>query len=330
MPGPIDPMRDRRARLRRTARAVRSGVRRYPSALLDSLIEPRRAAAAAAREGVDRPQLDSEHAVALAWLGHAGLLARLGKTSFAVDPVLSSRIGPTMFGKTFGLRRLDDAPVRAEQLKGVNVLLITHAHFDHLDKPTLRAMASPDTWVITADRCASLIPRGFGQVDELRCGREIEVNGIRLSAIEPRHWGARTILDRSRGACSFLARHDDSRVLFAGDTAETDVYRDHGPVDLAAFGIGAYDPWEHMHATPEQVWKMFEGLEGRYLLPIHHSTFELSDEPIGEPMSRLVEAAGGARSRILEATPGTVVVVEDPSALAADGGAEPEVREKSA
>lgn len=311
-PDPHDARRDARgpsARLRRTARALRSGVRRYPPALLRSLIAP---AATGADGGVSPAPALEEHALAAAWLGHAGVLARIGDTSIVVDPVLSDRIGPRLIGRTLGLHRLTPAPLGPGAIRGVNVLLITHAHFDHLDRPTLSAMASPDTWVITPEGCGRLIPRGFGQVDELRTGRDVASGGLTIAAIEPRHWGARRIVDRRRGVCSFLVADPESRVLFAGDTAATDAFAGLGPVDLAAFGIGAYDPWEHMHATPEQVWRMFEQADGRYLLPIHHSTFELSDEPVDEPMRRLENAAGSEGWRVLPAEPGAVVVVGAP------------------
>lgn len=80
-------------------------------------------------------------------------------------------------------------------------------------------------------------------------------------------------------------------------------------LDLAVFGIGAYDPWEHMHATPEQVWRMFLASGARYLLPVHHSTFPLSDEPMEEPMKRLLQAAGDNRDRVIVPTPGEIDVV---------------------
>jgi hypothetical protein len=83
-------------------------------------------------------------------------------------------------------------------------------------------------------------------------------------------------------------------VLFAGDTAATDAFERIGPVDLSIFGVGAYEPWEHAHATPEQVWRMFAKLRGNdgKLLPMHHSTFDLGEERPGEPLARLEAAAG--------------------------------------
>jgi len=75
-------------------------------------------------------------------------------------------------------------------------------------------------------------------------------------------------------------------------------------------GIGAYDPWDHMHATPEQAWGMFRAMDARFLLPIHHSTFELSDESIDEPMRRLLEIAGADLGLIIDPVVGEVVVMK--------------------
>ena len=88
----------------------------------------------------------------------------------------------------------------------------------------------------------------------------------------------------------------------------TDAFDDIPPVDLAVFGIGAYDPWDHMHATPEEVWQMFEASGAERLLPVHHSSFKLSDEPVDEPMQRLLAAADEQRPRVIVASAGEVVV----------------------
>jgi L-ascorbate metabolism protein UlaG (beta-lactamase superfamily) len=194
-------------------------------------------------------------------------------------------------------------------LKEIDLLLVTHAHFDHLDKPTLRAMASPRTVVIVPTMCARSIPPGFGRVIELPSGQTADVAGLQVTAIEPNHWGARAMIDRGRRVNSYLVQSRRSSILFAGDTARTDAFREVTDVDVAVFGIGAYEPWDHMHATPEQVWAMFEAIGARRLLPVHHSTYELSDEPLDEPMRRLLKAAGDSRCRVLMCEPGEVLVI---------------------
>ena len=98
------------------------------------------------------------------------------------------------------------------------------------------------------------------------------------------------------------------RVLFAGDTAFTNAF-DGIAADLAVFGIGAYEPWEQAHPTPEQVWRMFCAMQAKRLLPMHHSTFELGDERPGEALERLMLAAGADVGRVLPPGLGAVHVL---------------------
>lgn len=306
--------------LRRSTRALRSGLRRYPPELLASFL--RRGLlqhAGAAHAGPEVRNLLTElapHGMALIWLGHASIVLTLGNLTIAVDPVLSDRIGPRLFGRTWGLSRRVPAPIPPASLFGIDLLLLTHAHFDHLDRPTLESLASDRTTVIVPIRCARLVPRGFRAVIELAPDASHTHEELAIEAIQPRHWGARMVLDRHRPSLAYALRHREGSILIAGDTAYTNAFaeaRDRiGPLDVACFGIGAYDPWEHMHATPEQVWRMHLALGARYLLPIHHSTFELSDEPLDEPVRRLLATAGDDASRVLSAALGEVVVVTRP------------------
>src|SRR5438876_11976237 len=110
------------------------------------------------------------------------------------------------------------------------------------------------------------------------------------------------VTDRHRGWGGYLLRQAGRTVLFGGATAYTEAFaalRGRGPVDLAILPIGAYDPWITSHASPEEAWRMFRALGAEYLLPIHHSTFRLSREPMDEPVRRLLAAAGAARWRIV-------------------------------
>jgi L-ascorbate metabolism protein UlaG (beta-lactamase superfamily) len=144
--------------------------------------------------------------------------------------------------------------------------------------------------------------RRFQQVEELAWGESTQVDGVAVESVEVRHWGARMVTDRHRGYGGYLLTKGDRSVLFAGDTAYTDVFTRVGErmkVDLAILPIGAYDPWIANHASPEQAWRMFQGLGAEYLLPVHHSTFRLSREPVEEPMQRLLAAAGAESWRVV-------------------------------
>lgn len=234
-------------------------------------------------------------------------MMRLANLNILLDPVLSDRIGPRIGPLTLGINRLVSPPLRPADLPPIDIIAISHPHFDHLDKPTLRALADRATTVVTARHTASLIPRGFKAVVELDWGERWEHAGVEFSAIRPRHWGARTAWDRHRGYNAYLMESARGRILCAGDTAFTPAFDSIGRTDLAVFGIGAYDPWRHAHATPEEVWAMARAAGASEILPVHHSTFELSDEPMDEPLQRLISAAGEERNRVLVAHPGEIV-----------------------
>lgn len=309
-----------RGRFARSALALRSGLRRYPPELLASFTRRGilHSAGSTHNAGEVRDLLEelAPHGLALAWLGHASVVANVGDLTMLVDPVLSDRIGPRLLGRTWGLSRRAPAPVTPGALGHCDLLLLTHAHFDHLDRPTLRALVSETTTVITPIRCGRLVPRGFARVVELAPDATFEHKGATITALRPRHWGARMVLDRSRGSLAYAVRHAEGSILFAGDSAFTNAFAEAhdriGPIDIACFGIGAYDPWEHMHATPEQVWRMFMAMGARFLLPIHHSTFELSDEPLDEPVRRLLSIAGDDAVRVMNAALGEIVTMTRP------------------
>jgi L-ascorbate metabolism protein UlaG (beta-lactamase superfamily) len=139
-------------------------------------------------------------------------------------------------------------------------------------------------------------------VQELAWGESVKIGGVRVESTEARHWGARMITDKHRGYGGYLIQKAGCTVLFAGDTAYTDVLTPLGErsrIDLAILPIGAYDPWIANHASPEQAWTMFRRLGAEYVLPVHHSTFRLSREPLSEPIERFLTAAGAESWRIV-------------------------------
>lgn len=282
----------------RVVAATRSGLRRYPKHLAASV-----RAQPLSIESMPELILPGSADLAAVWLGHATSMIRLCGTDILTDPVLSDRIGMALGPRTFGLPRLIARP--PQLMPKPRIILLSHAHFDHLDKPSLRRLIDPDTIVITARKTGKLIPKGFGEVIELDWGKSSRLGDIEIEALRPRHWGARAALDHWRGYNAYRLSGAGRSVLFAGDTAFTSSFDDLKP-DLAVFGIGAYEPWEHAHATPEQVWTMFQRSGGASLLPIHHSTFELSDEKPDEPLSRLLTAAGEQAHRIVASALGEI------------------------
>jgi L-ascorbate metabolism protein UlaG (beta-lactamase superfamily) len=237
--------------------------------------------------------------LAAAWIGHATVLLRIHGTTILTDPVMSNRVGVGLGLFTGGPRRLVAPALAARELPKIDLILISHAHFDHLDRPTLARLPRRIP-VVTADQTGDLVTDlGFRRVTELRWRERLELdNGLSLTARKVNHWGARTFYDMHRGFNAYLIESPRRRVLYGGDTAYFDGFRDIGKVDLAIFGIGGYDPYLAAHANPEQAWQMADHVKAERILPMHHSTFRLSFEPVGEPIERMLTVAGRDTDRV--------------------------------
>jgi L-ascorbate metabolism protein UlaG (beta-lactamase superfamily) len=236
----------------------------------------------------------------IAWLGHSTVLLNLHGAWVLTDPALERRIGIGRGTAKLGPRRLVQPALRARDLPDLNLLLLSHAHMDHTDLGTLRLLPA-EVPVVVQPGNQDLVRR-FNQVHELDWGDRLELDGITIESTEVRHWGARMIHDNHRGYGGYLLQRAGRTVLFAGDTAYTDALTRlgrRGPIDLAILPIGAYDPWISNHASPEQAWTMFQRLGAEYVLPVHHSTFRLSREPVDEPIRRFLDAAGTERWRVV-------------------------------
>lgn len=246
------------------------------------------------------PQSWTDDRLTAAWLGHATVLLNFFGTWIVTDPALESRVGIGRGLAKLGPRRLVRPALRARELPPLDLVLLSHAHMDHTDLGTLRAIRR-EVPVIVQEGNRDLVRR-FRRVEELAWGESTEADGVTVESVEVRHWGARMVTDRHRGYGGYLLSKADRAVLFAGDTAYTDAFARIGErvkVDLAILPIGAYDPWIANHASPEQAWRMFKQAGAEYLLPVHHSTFRLSREPAAEPMQRLLAAAGAEQWRVV-------------------------------
>ena len=248
-----------------------------------------------------KPDLSNweKHDLAACWIGHATVLLRIGGMTVLTDPVFSSRIGVGLGLMTGGPRRFVAPALTPRELPMIDLVLISHAHFDHLDRPSLVRLPKR-TPIVTAHRTHDLISDlSFRQVTELQWGERTRIGGISVTACKVNHWGARTFYDRHRGFNGYLLEAGNQRVLYGGDTAYHEGFRSLGKVNLAAMGIGAYDPYIAAHATPEQAWIMADHVRADFLMPMHHSTFRLSFEPMHEPMERMLAAAGGDEARVV-------------------------------
>jgi len=247
-----------------------------------------------------RPAEWSDERLTVAWLGHATVLINFYGTWLLTDPALRLRVGVRVGGVTLGPRRLVRPALTLRELPALDAVLVSHAHMDHCDLGTLRRLPRRTRAVVQEGNRDLL--RRFARVDELKWGEATEVKGARIEAIEVNHWGARKLTDKHRGYGGFLVEKRGRALVFGGDTAYTHAFarlKQRGTrVSLAILPIGAYNPYVYVHANPEQSWAMRSEMDADYILPMHHSTFRLSREPAGEPIKRMLAAAGRERWRV--------------------------------
>lgn len=235
----------------------------------------------------------ADNAVTLAWLGHATVLINFYGLHILTDPVFFRRIGVSLGLGTLGPLRLVQCALPPAGLPEIDLLLVTHAHFDHLDRPSLAAVPGRPA-VVMAHGTSDLLPeRPTSSVHELRWTETARIRTPRgdagVRALEVKHWGARVQRDTWRGYAGFVVEREGHRLLIGGDTADTPLFAEHrryGPFEAAVMPIGAYDPWIRHHCTPEQAIRMADAAGARRIVPVHHQSFRLSREPLLEPIER--------------------------------------------
>ncbi|MBA2433368.1 MAG: MBL fold metallo-hydrolase [Chthoniobacterales bacterium] len=247
----------------------------------------------------------SNDTLTAAWLGHATVLLNFHGLWIITDPVLFPRCGIRLPGWTLGPKRLTAAALHVRELPPIDLVLLSHAHFDHLDTRTLHRLPGRPA-AVTAKHTADLLRRmPFSTTTELRWNDEVEVQreagAVHVRAFPVRHWGARLRHDFHRGYNGYVLERNGHRLICGGDTAMTDSFaalRTRQPFDLAIMPIGAYDPWIGSHATPEQAVAMANAARADHILPVHHQTFRLSAEPFREPIERFEAALDHEPERI--------------------------------
>jgi L-ascorbate metabolism protein UlaG (beta-lactamase superfamily) len=241
------------------------------------------------------PSQWDDRGIHAAWLGHSTVLLKIDGFTILTDPVFSARAGVNCRLFTVGLKRLVEPALTLGELPKIDLVLLSHAHFDHFDIPSLRALENRRTAVITASRTADLLrPRRYARVRELAWDQRVSIGPVEVRAFRVNHWGARMRSDSYRGFNGYTIDAGRYRVVFGGDTAATDSFRglrSSRPYDLAIMPVGAYNPWIRNHCTPEQAWQMANEAGSEFFLPVHHQTFALSNEPYLEPIERVIDTA---------------------------------------
>jgi L-ascorbate metabolism protein UlaG (beta-lactamase superfamily) len=247
--------------------------------------------------GTSRPvQLVEEDELGITFIGHSSFLLQLNGRKILVDPVFSNRL--------VVLRRQRRPGIQVEALPPIDLVLLTHAHMDHLDMSSLRQVVratrrltgrAPE--VVVPQGVEDLVDRlGFAQVHGLKWWDEITVQELKVTMTPCKHWGARMFRDTHRGYGGYVVEGGGQSVYHSGDTAYFDGFREIGArlsPEVALLPIGAYfpDTYRSVHTSPEEAVQGFVELGAQQMVPMHYGTFRLGREPMEEPLLRLAAEA---------------------------------------
>jgi L-ascorbate metabolism protein UlaG (beta-lactamase superfamily) len=249
-----------------------------------------------------------------AWLGHSSIILELEGKRFLLDPVFSERAS---FSQWIGPKRFHPTPISLEELPHIDAVLISHNHYDHLDRMVIEHMKGNDTQFYVPLGIKKLILKwGIKEenIVEFDWWDETEIGGIRVISTPARHFSARGVLDRDEAFwASWSIVGEKHNVFFSGDTGMTPQFSEIGerlgPFDITFMKIGAYDEqWPDMHIDPEEAVQAHLMLRGDQLVPIHWGTFDLGLHHWQEPVERLIVAAEKENVSILSSKIGETVV----------------------
>ncbi|MFF8032261.1 MBL fold metallo-hydrolase [Streptomyces sp. NPDC016626] len=280
----------------RSRRAPRGAVPVHPTTLAD----------------ISRPPATG---LRLTWLGHSSVLADIDGHRVLFDPVWGERCSPFPFA---GPKRLHPAPLPLTALGPVDVVVISHDHYDHLDLPTIKALAGTDTLFAVPLGVGAHLERwgvSAGRLRELDWHEATKVGGLTLTATPARHFCGRGLRNTQHTLwASWAVAGDEHRIYHSGDTGYfegfKDIGADHGPFDATMIQVGAYsDFWPDIHMTPDEGVRAHLDLQGGdpaagVLLPIHWGTFNLAPHPWAEPGEWMADAAAGAGQAVAFPRPG--------------------------
>lgn len=250
------------------------------------------------------PQLAPVQAAELAvtWYGHSSALLEIDGHRILADPVWSERVSPS---PAVGPARLHPSPVELAELPPIDAVVISHDHYDHLDRGTVEALAA------TQPEARFLVPLGVGahlrrwripadRIVELDWDQHTEVGALTVTCTEARHFSGRGLIRNITLWSSWVIAGPTRRVFFGGDSGYTPRFADlgdrYGPFDLTLLPVGAYDPrWPDVHMNPEEAVRTHTDLGGcdypSLLVPVHWGTFNLAFHAWSEPIARLLPAA---------------------------------------
>jgi len=230
-------------------------------------------------------------------LGHSTLLLKLDGHFWLTDPVFSERASPMSF---MGPRRFHAPPLSIDELPEITGVIISHDHYDHLDRAAVLALAPKVRHFVTAlgvgDRLAAWgVPAA--KIEQLDWWQETRVEGLKIAATPAQHFSGRGLSDGNRTLwASWVLDTGHTRIFFSGDSGYFDGFarigERYGPFDLSMVETGAYDAgWPGVHMQPEQSLQAHLDVRGKVMMPIHNGTFDLALHPWTEPFERILALA---------------------------------------
>jgi L-ascorbate metabolism protein UlaG (beta-lactamase superfamily) len=243
-----------------------------------------------------KPILVSPGELGITFIGHSSFFIQIGGRKVLIDPVFAERL--------IALRRLRRPGVKIKDLPAIDMVLLSHAHMDHLNRPSLRRIVDHNIKV-SGRAPIAVVPWGvedlvndvgFARVVTLEWWQTKTIGGLELTMTPCKHWGARLFKDTHRGFGGYVIRGGGHSVYHSGDTAYFDGFKHIGnrlKPEVALLPIGAYRPdsYRGVHTCPEEALQGFLDLGAKRMIPMHYGTFRLSQEPMEEPVERLMAAS---------------------------------------
>ncbi|PTY00062.1 MBL fold metallo-hydrolase [Verrucomicrobia bacterium LW23] len=246
-----------------------------------------------------------EGELAITWIGHASFLIQTcGGPHGGGGRGLNIIIDPNWANWLVVIRRLRRAGFEIEHLPTIDLVLVTHAHFDHLNRRSLRRIAARQPIIVPHGVGNLVHDLGFERVHELRWWEEITFRKFKITFTPAKHWGARTLTDKHRGYGGFMIETPTGRRIYhCGDSAYFDGFREIGErlrPEIALMPIGNYEPpsGRDVHMGPEEALRAYQELGAQQFIPMHFGTYPMSYEPMDEPAERLL--VHGAREGLLQ------------------------------
>jgi len=253
-----------------------------------------------------------------AWLGHSSILIAVDGKTVLVDPVLEERASPFTW---IGPKRFHPAPVTVEGLPPIDVVLITHDHYDHLEKPTIRQLEGKTGLFLVPLGIGELLEKwGFTpeKVVELDWWEHHKLGSLKFTATPAVHYARRGLVDGdARLWCSWSIHGQSKKLFISGDSGYFDGFKTIGerlgPFDITFLKIGSYDEmWKQVHMTPEEAAQQHRDLRGDIMLPLHWATFDLGLHSWYEPIERMLTAAQKEGVRTITPLIGELVSIDRP------------------